>query len=821
MTLQRKVILTGTAGVLAASIVLVVVGVEQSASYGRQAVAGARALSSGDLDHLTSGVGNLISAQGEAIQEKVSKGLGVADYLISQKGKVALAEDCVEWKAVNQLDKKVTSVGLPRLLVGGQWFGNSKDPKTTTPILDLVTKLTGCKTTVFQRMNAAGDMLRVATTVLGKDGNRAIGTYVPAINADAKPNPVVAATLAGKEYRGTAFVVDAWYVVEYRPICDSRGAVIGMLFCGEKEQSAATLREAVHNTKVGVHGNVLILGGTGAKQGQVMMSGDGKNEGESVWDRQDVSGRKYVQRIIEKALKLRPGEVASVAYSENVDGRLESKIANFTYFKPWDWVIVADAYQSDYAGVERSLVAGGGRLVWALVISGLIVAVLAALVSQIVIKRALAPVGEIVTAAKGLAEGRVDVVVNSRSGDELGTLADSFRELTDYVQDKALTAEAVSKGDLSMRIVPSCAEDRLGLAFREMVAGLREIIGRVRESAGAVSSAGSDMRTAAEQGSQAAEGLAGTAQESAAAMDALETAANTVRDGALRQQSGIRQTDAGMQEAAGAAGRVSDAAEAMAAAADTCAQTAERGGSAVGNTISAMQRIEQQVSISSQSVSELGDQGQQIGAIVATISDIAAQTNLLALNAAIEAARAGEQGKGFAVVAEEVRKLAERSSSATNEIAKLIENVRNGVDAAVAAMESTSAQVAEGAKQSRETGAALDQILSGVEGLAKEASGLRVLSKQMTGGVETVMASIEGVGEIVDRNESAVAKMGEAVEQLSRTVATTAATSQETSASAEEIGAMAGKLSQMADELARLVEQFQIGGDEPGMRRAA
>ena len=105
-------------------------------------------------------------------------------------------------------------------------------------------------------------------------------------------------------------------------------------------------------------------------------------------------------------------------------------------------------------------------------------------------------------------------------------------------------------------------------------------------------------------------------------------------------------------------------------------QTAMNGSEVVSDAVQSIQRIAIKVKESAKTVESLGVRSNQIGAIVATIEDIADQTNLLALNAAIEAARAGEQGRGFGVVADEVRALAERTTKATREIGEMIKTIQ-------------------------------------------------------------------------------------------------------------------------------------------------
>ena len=131
-----------------------------------------------------------------------------------------------------------------------------------------------------------------------------------------------------------------------------------------------------------------------------------------------------------------------------------------------------------------------------------------------------------------------------------------------------------------------------------------------------------------------------------------------------------------------------------------------------------MGTIQQTVTEASANIDQLGQRSDEIGAIVAVIRGIADQTNLLALNAAIEAARAGEQGRGFAVVADEVRKLAEKTGSATQEIGQMISAIQSQVKQTVLAMQQNQSEVSSGVSRAEQAGQALADILGGIESVS-------------------------------------------------------------------------------------------------------
>ena len=154
----------------------------------------------------------LCETANDLIQHKINNNLKVAEDLLRQRKTIGLGQESIIWEAVNQFDEKKQSLVLPQFLVGGTWIGKNLEPSSPTPIVDDVKRLIGGTCTIFQRMNEAGDMLRVATNVMTLTQKRAIGTFIPAVNTDGTPNAVVAAVMKGESYRGLAYVVNAWYL---------------------------------------------------------------------------------------------------------------------------------------------------------------------------------------------------------------------------------------------------------------------------------------------------------------------------------------------------------------------------------------------------------------------------------------------------------------------------------------------------------------------------------------------------------------------------------------------------------------------------------
>ncbi|HEX7492561.1 MAG TPA: methyl-accepting chemotaxis protein [Candidatus Limnocylindrales bacterium] len=457
------------------------------------------------------------------------------------------------------------------------------------------------------------------------------------------------------------------------------------------------------------------------------------------------------------------------------------------------------------------------------------------------------------TAAAGIATGDLDQTIDVCSSDEVGDMAGSICRMIGYLRTTALAAEALAMNDLTVTVTPLSDRDVLGHAFARMIENLRASIGEVKLTAESVARTSSEVSMAAIQSGNASSQIAGTinlvaggAADQARAASDTSLAAQELKNIILQVGAGAAETKARVEASAAAledttrsVARATLDAEKNAPMADRIADALVQGRLAADETATGMNRIKAAVEEASKKVTGLGAKSDQIGAIVETIDDIAEQTNLLALNAAIEAARAGEQGKGFAVVADEVRKLAERSSRATKEIATLIGDVQKGTEEAVTAMLSGAREVEMGANLAEQSSSALAELSSAAAARAGLLDDILLAIDEIHVSSVKAVAASDAIGVIAAQTNDAAGRMTRAASIVSTSVESIAAISEEHSASAEEVSAAteemsaqaeevvasASSLAVMADELAAVVARFVLDGDQGPLvladRRAA
>ncbi|MDD5495206.1 MAG: methyl-accepting chemotaxis protein, partial [Dehalococcoidia bacterium] len=271
------------------------------------------------------------------------------------------------------------------------------------------------------------------------------------------------------------------------------------------------------------------------------------------------------------------------------------------------------------------------------------------------------------------------------------------------------------KGDLNkLKIAMNKASDNQ-VEVVQMLKNISEDLAQSSEQLIQVSEqanqATGQIANASQQVARGASDQATAMQDTMKALDQLIKAIDQIAHGAQEQARLIERNVNMVSQVSAAITQVSGSAVTMTGSAKSASDTAEKGAEMVQQTIKGMEEIKTTIDAAAEKMSGLGTRSREIGKIVAAINDIADQTNLLALNAAIEAARAGEQGRGFAVVADEVRKLAERASTSTKEIAELIGGIQNGVAQTITAMEKGTEQIASGYELANRAGGALEEIL--------------------------------------------------------------------------------------------------------------
>ena len=246
----------------------------------------------------------------------------------------------------------------------------------------------------------------------------------------------------------------------------------------------------------------------------------------------------------------------------------------------------------------------------------------------------------------------------------------------------------------------------------------------------------------------------------------LSSAAQQVAAGSAQQSEAASSMAAAVEEVTVSITHVSDNARDAFTLSQSAGELSQEGGRIIGNAVGDMNEIATMVDQTSTAITALGEQSDQISAIVQVIKDVADQTNLLALNAAIEAARAGEQGRGFAVVADEVRKLAERTTKSTGEIAAMIGKIQGSTRDAVAGMDQVVRKVALGRDLISEAGERIGEIQHGATKVVAAVNEISSALQEQSAASQNIAKSVESVAQMTDENSAASAQTAESARNL-------------------------------------------------------
>jgi len=445
--IERRILSRGIALAVMPLLLMVIVTLIVQQVANSVAVAGSFKLATQDLNHTVEG---LLGAS-ESNQENIAKALSGAKVFLDRAGRIEFDESKqINWKAKNQFSEEVLEVSLPTMMAGSTRFTPVSDFSQEAPVVDEVEQLFKMTATVFQRMDERGDMLRIATTVKKKSGERAIGTFIPAVGADGKANPVLAAVLQGKTYLGRAFVVNAWFIAAYQPIRaasgkDGPGKIVGMIYTGLPE---VELRDQLGRFSARVSGagktDVFVLHTAGPAKGLFVLSNDKALEGHNSWDAKDAQGKLFVRYICQKALLAKPGEISEATYwAMGIEGQAARKmIVRFTYYPAWDWVIGVQQPEEEFLSTPNRIRTIFRVTDWLLPLLCIAAAVAASMVWHKFVGKLSGRIAAVIGKLKQSAR-QLDTAADA-IGERSGSVAASASELMRATQSQAAASEETS-----------------------------------------------------------------------------------------------------------------------------------------------------------------------------------------------------------------------------------------------------------------------------------------------------------------------------------------------------------------------------------------
>ncbi|MFO7597290.1 MAG: methyl-accepting chemotaxis protein [Desulfocurvibacter africanus] len=562
--------------------------------------------------------------------------------------------------------------------------------------------------------------------IVGKDGT---ARYPDGKTAQLGDRAYVKKAFAGQANMSDVIisrVINAPVVMVAAPIRDVRGDVAAVLI---GRLSGTVLSDTTDTFSFGKTGYAYILNA----KGEVIAHKNRKFVLEQLNMIENAKKDPQLQPISNMMQRMVKGEVGFDDYSYLGIRR----IFGFAPVADTGWSLAVGA---EYDQVFSHL--AGLRMSIALVTLGfLLVGILLALLISWSITN---PLGRLMRSAVSIAEGDLQAKPNLNQKDEIGVLSKALGSMVDTLIGKMREAEEQTK-----------------LAWEESHRALKASEEAEQAKARAEQAKSEGMNHAATQIEAVVERLTEASEQLASQVDEATRGADMQSERASETATAMEQMNASVLEVAKNASQA-------ALGAEQAKHKAQAGAEVVQQVVTSITHVRTQALSLKGDLGQLGQQAEAIGKIMNVIEDIADQTNLLALNAAIEAARAGEAGRGFAVVADEVRKLAEKTMSATKEVGQAIKSIQDGTRLNIRNMDQAAGAVEESTALADKSGHALREIVQLVDTATDQVRSIATSAEEQSAASEQISHSVEDINRITAETSSIMSQSTQAIVDLSK-----------------------------------------------------
>lgn len=664
------------------------------------------------LDKIVENVYSSCITANTLVIDRINDAMKIAKKIQDEKGPFTLSKETVMWTAINQETGKTKKIELPKILLGGVWLGQNDAFDVRTPFIDDIADIVPEDLSLFQKINATGDFMRILSNIKTNTGKRAIGVTMPAVHENGIENKSPKLLSEGKRFIGTDTGVGNWYVVVRDPIKDPEGNVIGAIGYGIIQNDLTSLNKAIKNIKVGKHGYLWIVRGEG---NNLIKDITLKTETVPIETIFNDKTKNFYEDIRSKALHLKPYEIGTdnFKWKDDDSGQETPKTVKYMYFSEWDWVIGVTGYDNDFSGGFQRVDILFKNLKLGVILASLITVVFIGFFAFFIGSWIGKPITAITQMTSLVAEGNIGAAV---------AMIDKMDEETGF-------ASAAHR------------DDETGQMFRSvttMIENLNALIGQVK---------GSSIQ------------LISTATEIGNISKRQEASAEDFQNSSTQIATAVQKISSTSQDLFKTMTSVSDVA-------NNTRTMANEGVRELKIMEDLMNILSKATSSISSKLTVITEKAGNINSVVTTISKVADQTNLLSLNAAIEAEKAGEYGVGFGVVAREIRRLADQSALATLDIEEMVAEMQTAINSGASEMDKFTDQVQSGVKEVGNISERLGKIINQVQELYPQFESVKGGMQSQTQGAQQIDDAMVTFTQGAEKTSNSIKEFENAIQSL-------------------------------------------------------